>query len=166
MIVLDTSVISAFSEIGRFHLLKMILSRLGVKAIIPHTVEMEIIFSEALSALKKKGGWIDIENAKDFEKYLFMLHDGEAGVIALAKEHGWIAALDDLDARKLAKKENVKITGTLGLLKLGYELCPIKDKPELKKIIDELISTGFFITIDIIEAILDTEKKPKNRDGR
>ncbi len=161
MIVLDTSVISAFSEIGRFYLLKEILSRLGVKAIIPHTVEMEIIFSEALSALKKKGGWIDIENVKDFEKYLFMLHDGEAGVIALAKKHGWIAALDDLDARKLAKKENVKITGTLGLLKLGYELCPIKDKPELQNIIDELRATGFFMANDIIEGILDTEKTPK-----
>ena len=161
MIVLDTSVISAFSEIRRFYLLKEILNRLGLKAIIPHTVETEIIFSEAISALKKKGGWIDIENAKDFEKYLLMLHDGEAGVIALAKKHRWIAALDDLDARKLAKKENVKITGTLGLLKMGYELCPIKDKPELQKIIDELRATGFFMTQDIIEGILDTEKKSK-----
>ena len=90
-----------------------------------------------------------------------MLHDGEAGVIALAKKHGWIAALDDLDARKLAKKENVKITGTLGLLKLGYELCPIKDKMELQKIIDELRVAGFFMAHDIIEGILDTEKKPE-----
>jgi len=72
-----------------------------------------------------------------------MLHDGEAGVITLAKKQGWIAALDDLDARKLAKKEKVKITGTLGLLKLGYELCPIKDKTELQKIINELRTTGF-----------------------
>lgn len=161
MIVLDTSVISAFSEIRRFHLLKEILSRLGVNAIIPHTVEMEIIFSEAISSLKKKGGWIDIENTKDYEKYLFMLHDGEAGVIALAKKYGWIAALDDLDARKIAKNENVKITGTLGLLKLGYELCPIKDKLELQKIINELKATGFYMTPDIIEGILDTDKKPK-----
>ena len=163
MIVLDTSVISAFSEIGRFHLLKEILNRLGVKTIIPHTVENEIIFSEALSALKKEGGWIDIEYAKDFERYLFILHDGEAGVIALAKKHGWIAALDDLDARKLAKKENVKITGTLGLLKMGYELCPIKDKKELQKIINELRATGFFMAHDITEGILDTKKKPKGQ---
>ncbi len=73
-----------------------------------------------------------------------------------------LAALDDLDARKLAKKENVKITGTLGLLKLGYELCPIKNKTELQKIISELRATGFFMAHDIIEGILDTEKKPKD----
>ena len=161
MIVLDTSVISAFSEIRRFPLLKEILCRLGIKAIIAHTVEKEIIFPEAISALKKNGGWIDIEKAHDFEKYLIILHDGESGVIALAKKHDWIAALDDLDARKVAKKEHVKVTGTLGLLKIGYELCPIKDKPELKKIINDLIATGFFLTPDIIEGILDTEKKPK-----
>lgn len=158
MIVLDTSVISAFAEIGRFPLLKEILSRLKAKAVIPHTVENEIIFPEAISALKENGGWIDIEKAQDFEKYLFKLHDGEAGVIALAKERGWIAALDDLDARKIAKKDHVKITGTLGLLKMGYELCPIKDKHELRKIINELAGVGFFMAPDIVEGILDTKK--------
>ncbi len=165
MIVLDTSVISAFTEIGRFPLLKEILSRLSAKAIIPHTVENEIIFLEAISALKINGGWIDIEKAQDFEKYLFKLHKGEAGVIAMAKEHGWIAALDDLDARKIAKKEHVKLTGTLGLLKMGYELCPVKDKQDLRKIINELAGVGFFMAPDIIGGILDTEKKPKGRQG-
>lgn len=159
MIVLDTSVISAFAEIGRFPLLKEILNRLSAKAIIPHTVEEEIIFPEAISALKTNGGWIGIEKAQDFEKYLFILHDGEAGVIALARKHSWIAALDDLDARKLAKKEHVKITGTLGLFKVGYELCSIKDKLELQKIINELRTAGFFMATDIIEGILDTKKK-------
>jgi predicted nucleic acid-binding protein len=163
LIVLDTSVISAFAEIGRFPLLKEILNRLSAKAIIPHTVENEIILLEAISALKNNGGWIDIEEAQYFEKYLSKLHDGEAGVIALAKKHGWIAALDDLDARKIAKKESVKITGTLGLLKMGYELCPIKDKSELQKIINELGVAGFFMAPDIIEGILDTKKKPKGR---
>lgn len=163
MIVLDTSVISAFAEIGRFPLLKEILSRLNTKAVIPHTVENEIIFPEAISALKENGGWIDIEKAQDFEKYLIKLHNGEAGVIALAKKHSWIAALDDLDARKIAKKEQLKITGTLGLLKMGYELCPIKDKPELQKIINELGVAGFFMAPDIIEGIMDTKKKPKAR---
>lgn len=163
MIVLDTSVISAFAEIGRFPLLKEILSRLNTKAVIPHTVENEIIFPEAISALKENGGWIDIETVQDFEKYLIKLHNGEAGVIALAKKHSWIAALDDLDARKTAKKEQVKTTGTLGLLKMGYELCPIKDIPELQKIIKELGVAGFFMTPDIIEGILDTKKKTKAR---
>ena len=158
MIVLDTSVISAFSEIGRLDLLSEILKRLGTNAIIPHTVEKEIIFQEAIAALKKNGGWIEVEKVKDYKKYLLTLHDGESGVIALAKTYGYIAALDDLDARKIARKENVKITGTLGLIKRGYELCPIKDKQELQTIINELRSTGFFMPSDIQKEILNTEK--------
>ncbi len=158
MIVLDTSVISAFSEIRRFPLLHEILSRLGVKAVIPHTVENEIIFPEAISALKKNGGWIDVEKVKDYKIYLSTLHEGESGVIALAKKNGWIAALDDLDARKIAKKEHVRITGTLGLIKIGYELCPIKDKKELQTIVNELRMIGFFMTSDIQQEILYTQK--------
>jgi predicted nucleic acid-binding protein len=158
LIVLDTSVISAFSEIRRFALLREILSRLGVKAVIPHTVENEIIFPEAISALRKNEGWIDIEKVKDYKKYLATLHEGESGVIALAKRNGWIAALDDLDARKIARGEHVKIIGTLGLIKIGYELCPIKDKQELQRIVNELRSVGFFMTSEIEEEILSTEK--------
>ncbi|HEY9246281.1 MAG TPA: hypothetical protein VIO11_05485 [Candidatus Methanoperedens sp.] len=163
MIVLDTSVLSAFIEIKRFLLLKEILNRLKVKAVIPHTVENEIIFPEALSALKVNGGWIETKNVQGFEKYLFKLHAGEAGVIAMANDNSFIAALDDLDARKIAKKEHVKLTGTLGLLKMGYELCPIKDKSELRKIINELEGVGFFMAPDIVEGILDTKNKLKSR---
>ena len=89
MIVLDTSVLSAFSEIEKFPLLKEILDRLGLKAIIPDTVEKEIMFPEAESAMKRNGGWIDIEKTHGFEKDLITLHDGESGVIALAKEQGF-----------------------------------------------------------------------------
>ncbi len=64
----------------------------------------EIIFPEAISALKNNGGWIDIEEAQDFEKYLVILHDGEAGVIALAKKHGWIAALMTLTQGRSRRK--------------------------------------------------------------
>ena len=158
MIVLDTSVISAFAQIGRFSLLQEIIRRLGVKAVIPQTVEEEIIFPEAISSLSKNGGWIDVKIAQDFKEYLLSLHEGESGVIALVKKYGWIAALDDLDARKIARKEQIKITGTLGVIKIGYELCPIKDKKELKNIIGDLRKAGFFMTHDIAQGILDTEK--------
>ena len=159
MIVLDTSVLSAFSENKRLPLLQEILARLRINAVIPHTVERELIFPDLISALDKNSGWISVEKVHDFGKYLKTIHDGEAGVITLAKKHGCIAALDDLDARKIANKEQVKITGTLGIIKTGYELCPIKDKSELRDIINELKISGFFMTHDIQKDILSTEKR-------
>jgi predicted nucleic acid-binding protein len=146
---------------GRFALLQEIIRRLGVKAVIPQTVEEEIIFHEAILGLSKNGGWIDVRTVNDYKEYLLSLHQGESGVIALAKEYGWIAALDDLDARKIARKEQIKITGTLGIIKIGYELCPIKDKKELRNIIDDLRKAGFFMTYNIQQGILDTEKANK-----
>jgi hypothetical protein len=35
---------------------------------------------------------------------------------------------------KVSGKENIKLTCTLGIVKAGYELCPVKDMQELKNI--------------------------------
>ena len=166
MIVLDNSVISAFCEVRRFNLLREILSMLDLQAAIPDTVEKEIIFEDPLSAITygKTGWekWIKIlpVNVKDYEKYLRVLHDGEAGVIALAKQNNSLAALDDLNARKIANKEGIRITGTLGIVKIGYELFPVKDKTELKDIINALRAVCFRMPEDIEAEILNTEKPP------
>ena len=94
----------------------------------------------------------------NYAAYLKLLHPGEAGVIALAKQMNGIAALDDLDARKVSGKENIRLTGTLGIVKVGYELCPVKDMQELKNIILELRAVWFRMSNDLENEILDTEK--------
>ena len=60
-----------------------------------------------------------------------------------------IAALDDPDARKVSEKENIRLTGTLGIVKVGYELCPVKDMHELKNIIQELRGVWFRMSDDL-----------------
>ena len=133
-----------------------------MQAIVPTTVLKEMIFDESLAVIttgntdEKK--WIKVVPVDDYTAYLKTLHSGEAGVIALAKQINAIVALDDLDARKVAKKENIKLTGTLGIIKIGYELCPVKDKQELKTIINELQSVWFRMSNDLEKEIMDTKK--------
>ena len=162
MIVLDNSVISAFCEIKRFQLLREILSGLGLQAIVPSTVEREIAFDEAFDSLTAGDAtsekWLTVVEVKGYEKYLNRLHTGEAGVIALAKEKNGIAALDDLDARAVARQEGVKISGTLGIVKRGYELCPIKTKNELNAILGDLKEVHFRMDREIEKDILNTKK--------
>ena len=162
MIILDNSVISAFCEIGRFELLREILYKLNLRAIIPTTVLKEIIFDDALLAITTgktySDKWIRVVPVNNYAAYLPSLHPGEAGVIALAKQMNGIAALDDLDARKVSRKENIRLTGTLGILKTGYELCPVKDMQELKTIIQELQAVWFRMSSDLKGEILDTKK--------
>ncbi len=94
----------------------------------------------------------------NYTAYLKSLHSGEAGVIVLAKQMNAIAALDDPDARKVSEKENIRLTGTLGIVKVGYELCPVKDMQELNTIIQELQAVWFRMSDDLENEILDTEK--------
>ena len=121
-----------------------------------------MIFDESLAVIttgntdEKK--WIKVVPVDDYTAYLKTLHSGEAGAVALAKQINAIVALDDLDARKIAKKENIKLTGTLGIIKVGYELCPVKDKQELQTIINELQSVCFSMSDDLENEILNTKK--------
>jgi predicted nucleic acid-binding protein len=75
------------------------------------------------------------------------LHGAEIQVIALAKELGGIAILDDNVARKTAKIFNVEVHGTLYLL-LRIYYRGIISKEEIKKIIDEMISLGWRLSLN------------------
>ncbi len=165
MIVLDNSVISAFCEIKRYGLLRRILSGLALEAVIPSTVEREIVFEEALASLTRGNvgpeKWLRVVEVRGYEKYMGKIPSGEAGVIALAERENGIAALDDLDAREVARGHGVRVSGTLGIIKLGYELCPIEDKEELEAILEELRSVHFRMDEEIETEVLNTEKRPR-----
>ncbi len=71
------------------------------------------------------------------------LDDGEAEAIALAKELGCVVVLDDLLARRVAEKQNVRFVGLLGLLlhaKRAGKLAAIRP------IIESLRAAQFFMS--------------------
>ena len=99
--------------------------------------------------------WVIIESVSD-EKYQEFLEtqvdSGEASAIALAKEHDDVLLLlDDLKARKLAQRLNLKMTGTLGIIHRAKQERLI-DK--VKPLIDKLSATDFRISRKIIAEIL------------
>ena len=44
------------------------------------------------------------------------LHRGEASCLAIAKERGWAFLTDDKEARAVAKRWGIELSGTLGVL--------------------------------------------------
>ncbi len=90
---------------------------------------------------------------KKYQTLLEMQVDcGEASAIALATEFEDVLILvDDLKARKLAQKLNLKITGTLGVI---YKAKQEKVIEKVKPIIDKLLQTNFRISNKIIDEIL------------
>ena len=90
---------------------------------------------------------------KKYQKLLETQIDlGEASAIALAKEFDEVLLLlDDLKARKLALKLDLKITGTLGIIHKAKQLSIIE---KVKPLIDQLLETNFRISDKIINELL------------
>ncbi|MGV8090637.1 MAG: DUF3368 domain-containing protein [Mangrovibacterium sp.] len=99
--------------------------------------------------------WIKVEKVKDtkYQKFIETLLDkGESSAIALAAEKpGATLILDDLKARKIAKRLGFKVTGTLGVINKAKEIGVIK---MIKPYIEKLNKTDFRISDRIIDSLL------------
>lgn len=99
--------------------------------------------------------WITLKESpdKNYQKVLEMSIDpGEASAIALSLNYtDPLLLLDDLKARKMAKKLGLVFTGTLGVLVKARKLGVIK---ELRPIIDLIRNTDFRISDLLVEEIL------------
>ena len=77
---------------------------------------------------------------------------GEASAIALAIEYSDVLLLlDDLKARKLATKLNLKYTGTLGIITKAKNKGLIE---KVKPVLDKIQKTDFRISEKILKEIL------------
>jgi predicted nucleic acid-binding protein len=95
--------------------------------------------------------WIKIETVKDKKYQLFLetqVDKGEASAMALAKEiDNTLILLDDLKARKLARKLHLNYTGSLGVINKAKQLGIINNvKPFIKK----LLETDFRISDNVV----------------
>lgn len=142
-VIADTSCLIILDKIGELDLLRKVYSSIIT------TPEVFIEFSGELP------GWIFIENVKDNKYREFLetqVDTGEASVIALAKEKDSpLLILDDLKARKLASRLNLKVTGTLGVIHKAKQIGVIV---KVTPIIEKLQATNFRISKNIMNELL------------
>lgn len=143
IVISDTSCLFLFHKIGELDLLRKVYDSVST------TPEVAQEFSEELP------DWIIIEGVKDkkYQEFLETQVDwGEASAIALAKEmESPLLLLDDLKARKLASKLNLKFTGTLGVIHKAKQIGAIE---KVKPLLDKLQTTNFRISENIITELL------------
>jgi predicted nucleic acid-binding protein len=120
VILLDTTVLSNFAHIERLDLLRLALPD---AATTPHVVaELERgVASGHLPA--HDWGWLDVVKLTPSEeaslaRVRLVLDDGEASCIAVALERQAGLFSDDLDARRYARRQGIRVSGTLGVLSL------------------------------------------------
>jgi predicted nucleic acid-binding protein len=143
IIIPDTSCLIFLDKIGELEILQKLYQK---------TVVTNEIAEEYMLPLKK---WIKIESAnkKLYQKILEQSVDkGEASILVLALEmENCIVSIDDLKARKTAKKLGLRLTGTLGILYKAKKAGYIQS---MNKTIDKLKDADFRISEKIEKELL------------
>lgn len=143
VVIADASPLILFHKIDELNLLKEVYGKL----ITTPEIALEFGFDLPL--------WIAVETVSDKKYQAFLetqVDAGEASALTLATEYNdALLLMDDLKARKLAFKLNLKITGTLGVIHKAKQLSII---PHVKPILDKLLGTNFRVADQIIEEFL------------
>ncbi len=143
IVISDTSCLIIFHKIGQLEILQKVYNNVIT------TPEVVQEFSEILPE------WIIIKEVQDkkYQEFLETEVDyGEASAIALAKElDNPLLLLDDLKARKLAGKLNLRFTGTLGVITKAKQVGVIS---AVKPLIDSLLRTNFRISENVLNELL------------
>lgn len=137
------------------------LSALFDKVFMAQSVFEEVSGDEIASDVAKliSNGLIEVikcSNVQLFNALSSSLGKGEAETIVLALElEADAALLDDLKARKTARRLNVKVMGTLALLRALLNLNLVKEAPEY--LCQQLVSQGFWVDLELCLKTLKTK---------
>ncbi len=153
VVIVNTSPLFYLHRLGCLHCLEKLYGEI----IIPEAVAFELEEGKKLGEDVPEISdyhWIKVRKvtAPAFIKIISDLGQGEAAVLALACEESEpLLIIDDALARRIAKLQAFKLTGTAGVLlkskKEGYI-------SEIKPILERLKEVGFYLSDKIITDIL------------
>lgn len=153
-VIVNSTPLIVLCNIDRLYILKEVYGEI----IIPQAVLDEIMVKKdsACSQILSERDWIKVEcisSEADKRMYQAKLHAGEVETMILAQEEpkADLVIIDDNSAKKTAMYLGLKVTGTLGVLLKAKKQGIIS---EVKPIIEDMISDGFYIKEDIRKLIL------------
>jgi uncharacterized protein len=130
VVVVDSTCLIGLERVDRLDLLPNLYDTI----IIPPAVARE--FGVSLE-------WLRVEPPDDqalVDSLLIAVDEGEAEVIAVARERGYMAILDDRRARVVAKRLGIVVVGTVGVLLRAKRAGLI---PSLRPVLNELEDGDF-----------------------
>ncbi len=121
LVIADTSPINYLILIDRVE----ILARLFTRVVLPSAVEAELAAADAPAEVRAwiatPPGWLEIVNAPAVPNPAG-IHRGEAAAIALASSmRADLLLIDDRKGVDVARRQGLRVTGTLGVLDLAAE---------------------------------------------
>ena len=140
-VIVDSTCLIALERTGHLELLPALFDPL----LIPPEVEREFGSSKP---------WLKVETPSDsslVRALKILVDDGEAEAIALASERGYRIILDDRQARSVARRMELSIIGTVGLL---VKAKHAGIKTEIKPLLEDLERNGFYLSSALKEEAL------------
>ena len=160
MIASDASPLISLAKAGKLYLVRELFGKVAIE---------EEVKRETIDRGKEEGapdalviedavkeGWIEIERIKE-EKRFRGIHKGEGNTILLAKKHKCLVLIDEEDAREVARAVDLKVRGSLYVLKKAVEKG-VMSKGEAIKTLDKMIKDGFRISTRIYAEFLEELK--------
>ncbi|MCL2662746.1 MAG: DUF3368 domain-containing protein [Oscillospiraceae bacterium] len=157
LVVVNSTPLILLSNIGHLDLLKKLYNKVFIAEAVYHEVTEGGTDKRKNVDFISQNKWIEvtkIQNDNARKTFVTSLHIGEVETMILAMEKSAdLCILDDLLARKHAKRLNIKIVGTLGVLIAAKKMKHIN---EIKPFLDQLISNGMFISNSLYSIALST----------
>ena len=152
-IIADSSPLIGLAKIGQLDLLPLLAHRI----IVPPAVWNEVVNPDMSTPGAREVAackWFEIvtPDPAAVVPLLILLGAGEAEAIALAqRETSAVLLLDDLRARKIAARLNLRRMGTIALLgRAKHE--GLVDKPQ--PLLERLVNSGIHIRQDLVDAAI------------
>ena len=163
--VSNSSPLIWLAKIDRLSLLKGLFG----EVIVPKKVCTETTSDESAdSILIRKAvdeGWIKVSEVETKEAQELVqvsgIHLGEAKAILLARKTGLTILIDEREASATAQIFGVRPVGTVGILLLALAKN-ILTFSEFKEYLDLLITSGFWLTVDVYKRALDEAQSRVN----
>lgn len=130
----NTTVLSNFASIGQLAVLKDLYGTLSISLEVYEEIQVGLEEGYRFyTALENQivpmtpTGWVHLtsvsgdEELRLFSGFPAKLHQGEASSLAIAHHRNWLFLTDDLEARRIARQLDIRLSGSLGCLVLAVE---------------------------------------------
>lgn len=155
IVVSDAGPLIYLGSVGRLALLRDLFGRV----VVPQQVWNEVVGAGTErpgSAAVATASWIDVRTPADplaIDRLLRVLDAGEAAAIGLCRELGANLLLcDDLEARRIATGEGIRVVGTLGLLLRGKQVGLLD---AVEPMLSAMIALGLRVSRELVNATLE-----------
>jgi len=152
IVIADAGPLIAFARLHQLVLLPQIFGRVLVTDIVFAECAGRSDFPESpliREAVDKQQ--LELCASPDFSAYTQKIDAGEASAIAVAIDFGCGVIMDDKAGRRMATNASVPVIGTVGVLVLAKRKGLV---PLVKPLLERLVSSGYFLSGEIIAAAL------------